>query len=149
MSWWRDNFWIILAVAMIIVSVSLGLIMYCIYRCQLRQGKKWEVVRPLKQNRRDEEKTYENVFNQSPTELPPLPPRGLPSLGDSSPQETPSLQPPTYSLVNMRNKTATSSYMEPESDYDDIEIPANTEGHHLKTTFPSNWEAKQGSHGLF
>lgn len=37
-SWWRDNFWIILAVAMIIVSVGLGLIMYCIFRCQLGQG---------------------------------------------------------------------------------------------------------------
>lgn len=38
MDWWRDNFWIILAVAIIIISVVLGLILFCICRRLLRQG---------------------------------------------------------------------------------------------------------------
>lgn len=38
MDWWRDNFWIILAVAIVLVSTSLGLILYCACRQLLRQG---------------------------------------------------------------------------------------------------------------
>ncbi|KAL2765643.1 SLP adapter and CSK-interacting membrane protein isoform 3, partial [Daubentonia madagascariensis] len=30
MSWWRNNFWIILAVAIVVVSVGLGLILFCV-----------------------------------------------------------------------------------------------------------------------
>ncbi|XP_072860721.1 SLP adapter and CSK-interacting membrane protein [Chlorocebus sabaeus] len=136
MSWWRNNFWIILAVAIIVVSVGLGLILYCVCKWQLRQGKKWEIAKPLKNKQADEEKMYENVLNESPVQLPPLPPRNWPSLEDSSPQETPSQSPPTYSLVNkVKNKKTVSipSYIEPEDDYDDVEIPANTEKHHFET----------------
>uniref|UniRef100_A0A2I3HX19 SLP adaptor and CSK interacting membrane protein n=1 Tax=Nomascus leucogenys TaxID=61853 RepID=A0A2I3HX19_NOMLE len=82
MSWWRNNFWIILAVAIIVVSVGLGLILYCVCKWQLRRGKKWEIAKPLK-HKQDEEKTYENVLNESPVQLPPLPPRNWPSLEDS------------------------------------------------------------------
>uniref|UniRef100_A0A2K5IZQ2 SLP adaptor and CSK interacting membrane protein n=1 Tax=Colobus angolensis palliatus TaxID=336983 RepID=A0A2K5IZQ2_COLAP len=130
MSWWRNNFWIILAVAIIVVSVGLGLILYCVCKWQLRQGKKWEIAKPLKNKQADEEKMYENVLNESPVQLPPLPPRNWPSLEDSPPQETPSQPPPTYSLVNKVKKKKTvsiPSYIEPEDDYDDVEIPANTE----------------------
>ncbi|KAL4665452.1 hypothetical protein H8959_020994, partial [Pygathrix nigripes] len=83
MSWWRNNFWIILAVAIIVVSVGLGLILYCVCKRQLRQGKKWEIAKPLKNKQADEEKMYENVLNESPVQLPPLPPRNWPSLEDS------------------------------------------------------------------
>uniref|UniRef100_A0A8D2K590 SLP adaptor and CSK interacting membrane protein n=1 Tax=Theropithecus gelada TaxID=9565 RepID=A0A8D2K590_THEGE len=83
MSWWRNNFWIILAVAIIVVSVGLGLILYCVCKWQLRQGKKWEIAKPLKNKQADEEKMYENVLNESPVQLPPLPPRNWPSLEDS------------------------------------------------------------------
>lgn len=38
MDWWRDKFWIILAAAIITVSVVLGLILYCVCRRLLRQG---------------------------------------------------------------------------------------------------------------
>uniref|UniRef100_F8WHN0 SLP adaptor and CSK interacting membrane protein n=1 Tax=Mus musculus TaxID=10090 RepID=F8WHN0_MOUSE len=38
MSWWRDNFWIILAMSIIFISLVLGLILYCVCRWQLRQG---------------------------------------------------------------------------------------------------------------
>lgn len=41
MDWWRDNFWIILAVAIVIVSVVLGLILYCVCRQLLRQGNSY------------------------------------------------------------------------------------------------------------
>ncbi|KAI2580818.1 SLP adaptor and CSK interacting membrane protein [Homo sapiens] len=83
MSWWRNNFWIILAVAIIVVSVGLGLILYCVCKWQLRRGKKWEIAKPLKHKQVDEEKMYENVLNESPVQLPPLPPRNWPSLEDS------------------------------------------------------------------
>ncbi|KAF3813454.1 hypothetical protein GH733_018607 [Mirounga leonina] len=121
MDWWRDNFWIIIAVAIILVSSSLGLILYCVCRQLLGQGKKWEVAKPWVEKQGDEEKMYENV-NESQVQLPPLPPR--------VPQESPSQPPATYSLVNkVRNKKTASipSYIEPLDDYDDVEIPANTE----------------------
>ncbi|XP_015997456.2 SLP adapter and CSK-interacting membrane protein [Rousettus aegyptiacus] len=151
MDWWRDNFWIILAVAIVIVSVVLGLILYCVCRQLLRQGKKWKITKPLKQIQRDEEMMYENV-NQLPDQLPPLPPRNLLSQQDTSPQETTSKPTETYSSVNkVINKKTTSipSYIEPECDYDDVEIPADTENHHFQTTVSSFWQAEEGSHSLF
>ncbi|XP_063574043.1 SLP adapter and CSK-interacting membrane protein isoform X1 [Pongo abelii] len=144
MSWWRNNFWIILAVAIIVVSVGLGLILYCVCKWQLRRGKKWEIAKPLKHKQADEEKMYENVLNESPVQLPPLPPRNWPSLEDSSPQETPSQPPATYSLVNkVKNKKTVSipSYIEPEDDYDDVELPANTEKHHFETGISPFWQS--------
>ncbi|XP_042636430.1 SLP adapter and CSK-interacting membrane protein [Orycteropus afer afer] len=142
MDWWRDNFWIILAVAIIIVSTGLGLIMYCVCRWQLRQGKKWEIAKPLKQNQRNEEKMYENVVNQSPIQLPPLPPRGLPPTEDTSLWETPSQPPVTYSSVHKVKNTKTvsiPSYIDPEDDYDDVEIPVTVGNHHFEKTVSSFW----------
>lgn len=43
MSWWRDNFWIILAVAIVVVSLVLGLILYCVCRRQFRQGNDGQI----------------------------------------------------------------------------------------------------------
>nr|XP_036307963.1 SLP adapter and CSK-interacting membrane protein isoform X1 [Pipistrellus kuhlii] len=152
MDWWRDNFWIILAVAIIIVSVVLGLIMFCVCRRLLRQGGKLNIARPLNQRHNDEEMMYENVIDQSPGQLPPLPPRGLPSQHSDSPQETPSQPPPTYSLVNKdRNVKTVSipSYIEPDGDYDDVEMPAATDSHHFETTVSSFWQAEKSSHSLF
>ncbi|KAI5280903.1 Slp Adapter And Csk-Interacting Membrane Protein [Manis pentadactyla] len=152
MGWWRDNFWIILAVAIVVVSVGLGLILYCVCGCLLRQGKKWDVAKPLKQKQSEEEKMYENVINQSPVQLPPLPPRGLLSPEHNSPQETPSPPPATYSIVNKVQKKKTlsiPSYIEPEDDYDDVEIPEDMEKHHFETTVSALWQAEEGSHSLF
>ncbi|XP_014645288.1 PREDICTED: SLP adapter and CSK-interacting membrane protein [Ceratotherium simum simum] len=95
MDWWRDNFWIILAVTIIIVSMGLGVIMYCVCRQLVRQGKKLKIAKPVKQNQREEEKMYENVTNQSSVQLPPLPPRGLLSSEHAAPQETPRQQTAT------------------------------------------------------
>ncbi|XP_006922299.1 SLP adapter and CSK-interacting membrane protein isoform X1 [Pteropus alecto] len=151
MDWWRDNFWIILAVAIVIVSVVLGLILYCVCRRLLTQGKKLKITKPLKQIQRDDEMMYENV-NQSPDQLPPLPPRNLLPQLDTSPQETASKLTETYSLVNkVKNKKTTSipSYVELECDYDDVEIPADMENHHFQATVSSFWQAEQGSHSLF
>lgn len=134
MDWWRDNFWIILAMAIIIVSVVLGLILFCICRHLLRQGRKLDIARPLNQRHDDEEIMYENVPDQSPGQLPPLPPRGLLSQQDASPQETPREPPSTYALVNEARNVKTvfiPSYFEPEGDYDDIEMPAAMESYHF------------------
>ncbi|XP_035889090.1 SLP adapter and CSK-interacting membrane protein isoform X2 [Phyllostomus discolor] len=152
MDWWKDHFWIILAVAIITVSLVVGLIMCCVYRWLFRRGKTLEIAKPLKQKQKDEEMMYENVLNQSSVQLPPLPPRDFLSQQDASPQETASAPPATYSLVNkVRNKETVSipSYIEPECDYDDVEIPADMENHHFKTTISSFWQAEEGSHGLF
>ncbi|XP_036194710.1 SLP adapter and CSK-interacting membrane protein isoform X1 [Myotis myotis] len=152
MDWWRDNFWIILAVAIIIVSVVLGLILFCICRRLLRQGGKLNIARPLNQRLNDEEMMYENVLDQSPGQLPPLPPRGLLSQHDASPQETRSEPPPAYSSVNKdRNVKTVSipSYIEPEGDYDDVEMPASMESHHFETTVSSFWQAEESSRSLF
>ncbi|XP_037000153.2 SLP adapter and CSK-interacting membrane protein isoform X3 [Artibeus jamaicensis] len=153
MDWWKDNFWIILAVAIIIVSLVLGLIMCCVCRWLFRRGsKKLRIAKPLKQKPKDEEIMYENVLDQSSAQLPPLPPRDFLPEQDASPQETESVPPATYSLVNkVRNKETVSipSYIEPECDYDDVEIPADMENHHFKTTISSFWQAEEGSHCLF
>lgn len=69
-----------------------------------------------------------------------------------APQETPSEPPATYSLVNkVRNKKTVSipSYIEPDCDYDDVELPANMENHHSETTVSSFWQAEEGSRSLF
>ncbi|XP_077602978.1 SLP adapter and CSK-interacting membrane protein [Crocuta crocuta] len=134
MDWWRDNFLMILAVAIVIVSVGLGLILYCICRQLLRQGKKWDVAKSSGNGHSDEEKMYENVLNEPPVQLPPLPPRGLLFPEHAPPQDAPSPPPATYSLVNkVRNKKTVSipSYIEPLDDYDDVEIPANAEKRHF------------------
>lgn len=152
MDWWRDNFWLILAVAIIFVSAGLGIILFCVCRRLLRQGNKWAVAKPLKQQQRDEEKTYENVTDQFSVQLPPLPPRGMLSPEKTSPQETPSLPPAAYSSVNkVRNKkiVAVPSYVEPENDYDDVDVPARMENHHLETAISSFWQVEEGSHNLF
>ncbi|KAF4012273.1 hypothetical protein G4228_004326, partial [Cervus hanglu yarkandensis] len=39
MDWWKDNFWIILAVAIIFTSVSLGTILFCVYHKCSECGK--------------------------------------------------------------------------------------------------------------
>uniref|UniRef100_A0A8C9P7L3 SLP adaptor and CSK interacting membrane protein n=1 Tax=Spermophilus dauricus TaxID=99837 RepID=A0A8C9P7L3_SPEDA len=152
MSLWINYFWIILAVAIIVVSLVLGLILYFVCRRQLRQGKKWKISKSMKQIHGDEEeKMYENVTNQSPDQLPPLPPRDLHFLEDSSLQEIPAQSPPMYSSVNkVRNKKPVSSlgYIEPEDDYDDVEIPANMESYHFKTTM-SSFQEEERSCRLF
>ncbi|XP_059938780.1 SLP adapter and CSK-interacting membrane protein [Mesoplodon densirostris] len=140
MDWWRDNFWIILAVAIIFVCVGLSIFLFCVCRCLFRQGKKWEIAKPLKQKQRDEETMYENVTSQFSVQLPPLPPRGVLSPEVASPQETPSWPPAAYSSVNkVRNKKtmAVPSYIEPEDDYDDVDNPAHMENDHLETTVSS------------
>ncbi|XP_054431811.1 SLP adapter and CSK-interacting membrane protein isoform X2 [Pteronotus mesoamericanus] len=152
MNWWKDNFWIILAVAIIIVSVALGLILYCVCRRLFRQGNKLEIAKPMKQKQKDEEMMYENVTDQSSVQLPPLPPRDFLSQQDASPQETPSAPPATYSLVNkIRNKETVSipSYIEPECDYDDVEMPAGMENHLSEKAVSSFWKAEESSHGFF
>ncbi|XP_065754124.1 SLP adapter and CSK-interacting membrane protein [Phocoena phocoena] len=133
MDWWRDNFWIILAVAIIFVCVGLSIFLFCV--C-----KKCEIAKPLKQKQRDEETMYENVTNQFSVQLPPLPPRGVLSPEVASPQETPSRPPAAYSSVpKVRNKKtmAVPSYIEPDDDYDDVDNPAHMENHHLETTASS------------
>ncbi|XP_006060104.1 SLP adapter and CSK-interacting membrane protein isoform X1 [Bubalus bubalis] len=153
MDWWKDHFWIILAVAIIFTSVSLGTILFCVCRCLFRQGKKWEISKSLKQKQRDEETMYENVTEQFSVQLPPLPPRDMLSPGVASPQETPSRPTPAaYSSVHkIRNKKTSTvpSYIEPEEDYDDVDVPANTENHHLETNVSSFWQAEDGSQSLF
>ncbi|KAM4843316.1 SLP adapter and CSK-interacting membrane protein [Thomomys bottae] len=151
MSWWKDYFWIILAVAIMGVSLILGLILFCVCRWHLRQGKKWEIAKPLSQRQRDEEKMYENVVNQSPGPVPPLPPRGSLSPRDSTPQDSSSQSPAKYTSVKkFKNKKIFSfhSNNEPEDDYDDVEIPPNTGNHHFKT-LTSLWHTEEGSHNTF
>uniref|UniRef100_A0A4X2JTW0 SLP adaptor and CSK interacting membrane protein n=1 Tax=Vombatus ursinus TaxID=29139 RepID=A0A4X2JTW0_VOMUR len=75
MNWWLENFWILLAGTIILVSVTLALVMYCICRRLLRQGKKWKISKSVKRTQKDEETIYENVTNEPPVCSPPLPPR--------------------------------------------------------------------------
>ncbi|XP_069459311.1 SLP adapter and CSK-interacting membrane protein isoform X1 [Ovis canadensis] len=153
MDWLKDHFWIILAVAIIFTSVSLGTILFFVCRCLFRQGNKWEISKSLKQKQRDEETMYENVTEQFSVQLPPLPPRDMLSPEVASPQETPSRPTPAaYSSVHkIRNKKTITvpSYIEPEEDYDDVDVPANTENHHLKSNISSFWQAEDGSQSLF
>ncbi|XP_048222292.1 SLP adapter and CSK-interacting membrane protein [Perognathus longimembris pacificus] len=151
MTWWKDYFWIILAVAIIAVSLILGLILFFVCRWQLRQGKKWDIAKPLSQNQGDEEKMYENVLNQSPGLRPPLPPRGSLSPGDSTPQDSSSQSPAKYTSVKkFRNKKIFSfpGDTEPQDDYDDVEIPPNT-GNHDLTTITTSWQDEECSHNAF
>ncbi|KAG8517062.1 SLP adapter and CSK-interacting membrane protein [Galemys pyrenaicus] len=150
MQWLRKNFWITIAVTIIIVSVGLGLLLFCICSWLLRRGKKLEITKNLKLKRRDEEMMYENVVNELPAQLPPLPPRRLFSPKDASPQETP--EQSTYSWVNKAGHKKTvsiPSYIEPEEDYDDVEISANMANHHSETAVSSFWRAEEGSHNFF
>ncbi|XP_010604147.1 SLP adapter and CSK-interacting membrane protein [Fukomys damarensis] len=142
MSWFRNYFWIILAAAIIVVSLVLGFLLCCVYRWKFKQGKKWKIAKPLKQNQREEEKMYENV--QSPSPLPPLPPRGSFSQGNSPPQEIPA----TYSLVNKatnKKTVSTLNYIEPENDYDDVEIPGNTQNLNSKVALYQSTKTKLSS----
>uniref|UniRef100_A0A8C4M9F6 SLP adaptor and CSK interacting membrane protein n=1 Tax=Equus asinus asinus TaxID=83772 RepID=A0A8C4M9F6_EQUAS len=139
MDWWKRNFWIILAVTIIIVSTGLSIILYCVCRLLLRQGRgeeQWlSEHRPLGQNYVDTVALHLRTY-----------------LCFLAPQETPSPPPATYTLVNkLRNKKVTSipSYVEPEEDYDDVAIPENMEKHHLETSMSPFWPAEEGSHNLF
>ncbi|KAK2507295.1 hypothetical protein MC885_000920 [Smutsia gigantea] len=152
MDWWRDNFWITLAVAIIVARN--GTLPSPRNKSKVRKKRcmsKWGEILLFNFENCLFTSTP-NVINQSPVQLPPLPPRGLLSPEHSSSQETPSQQPATYSVVNkvQKKKTvSTPSYIEPEDDYDDVEIPANMEKHHFETTVSSLWQAEEGSHSLF
>ncbi|XP_044900572.1 SLP adapter and CSK-interacting membrane protein isoform X1 [Felis catus] len=111
MDWLRDNFWVILAVAIFTVSVSLALILYCACRQLFRQGKRWDVAKPLGRGQSDEEKTYENVLNESPVQLPPLPPRGLLFPEHTLPQETPGQPSAIYGQINKGRNQKTVSIL--------------------------------------
>ncbi|XP_003466244.1 SLP adapter and CSK-interacting membrane protein isoform X2 [Cavia porcellus] len=147
MNWWRKYFWIILAVAIITVSLVLSFILYCLYRWKFKQGKKLKIAKSLKKQNQGEEKMYENVLNQSSDPLPALPPRGSFFQGDSSPQGTSA----TYSLVNKathKKTVSTLNNMEPENDYDDVEILGKTQNHNSKTNISSFWHG-ESSHNVF
>ncbi|XP_038615749.1 SLP adapter and CSK-interacting membrane protein [Tachyglossus aculeatus] len=138
MSWWRENFWLLMAVAIVVVSLTIGLLMYCICKKQLARGESWPIPKSLKQKPKKEERMYENFRNETPEYVPPLPPRNLP-LDDTFPgvsQDGPTQPGDAYSSVNRdrRPEKRSSSYDEPDADlyiepeegYDDVEIPAVT-----------------------
>uniref|UniRef100_A0A8C6CG10 SLP adaptor and CSK interacting membrane protein n=1 Tax=Monodon monoceros TaxID=40151 RepID=A0A8C6CG10_MONMO len=138
MDWWRNNFWIILAVAIIFVCVGLSIFLFCVCRCLFRQGNDHLIW--AGGGRGGERWLSANVTNQFSVQLPPLPPRGVLSPEVASPQETPSRPPAAYSSVpKVRNKktVAVPSYIEPDDDYDDVDNPAHMENHHLETTASS------------
>ncbi|XP_020861432.1 SLP adapter and CSK-interacting membrane protein [Phascolarctos cinereus] len=122
MNWWLQNFWILLAGTIILVSVTLALVMYCICRRLLRQGKKWKIPNSFKRTQKDEDMVYENVTNEPTVCSPPLPPRSVPASENAvnhTPQENESQQP--YSTV-MKKTVSVPSYIEAISDYDDVDI---------------------------
>ncbi|XP_074045614.1 SLP adapter and CSK-interacting membrane protein [Macrotis lagotis] len=113
MNWWLENFWILLAGMIILISGIFALIMYCICKRLLRQGKTWKISNSSNRNWKKEEMIYENVY------LPPLPPRHVPVLeetANSAPQENENQYP--YSTI----KKVSVPYTEPNSDYDDVDI---------------------------
>ncbi|MXQ96794.1 hypothetical protein E5288_WYG020988 [Bos mutus] len=159
MDWWKDHFWIILAVAIIFTSVSLGTILFCVCRCLFRPGKKWEISKSLKQKQRDEETMYENVTEQFSVQLPPLPPRDMLSPGVASPQETPSRPTPAaYSskiiilkqtfLPFGKQKTVHRAYFKNNQEWLKFNNIQDKQYHILPARFLSlsDWEAETPVH---
>uniref|UniRef100_A0A7N4NPG3 SLP adaptor and CSK interacting membrane protein n=1 Tax=Sarcophilus harrisii TaxID=9305 RepID=A0A7N4NPG3_SARHA len=121
MDWRLENFWILLAGMIILVSGTLALVMYCICKRLLRQGKNWEISTSSKYNQKDDQ-TYENVIDETSMSLPPLPPRNVPVSANTfnyALQENESQQP--YSTV-MKKRVSVPDHIEPISDYDDVDI---------------------------
>uniref|UniRef100_A0A8C3VRC3 SLP adapter and CSK-interacting membrane protein n=1 Tax=Catagonus wagneri TaxID=51154 RepID=A0A8C3VRC3_9CETA len=152
LDWWRDNFWLILAVAIIFVSTSLGIILFCVCRRLLRQGM------TILCCHQDGELVHQEVKQSPKPNAEPLGQKYINTIASNTflcilaPQETSSLPPAAYSSVNkvQKKKTvAALSYMEPENDYDDVDVPASMENRHLETAISSFWQPEEGSHNLF
>uniref|UniRef100_A0A5F8GM06 SLP adaptor and CSK interacting membrane protein n=1 Tax=Monodelphis domestica TaxID=13616 RepID=A0A5F8GM06_MONDO len=137
MNWWLKHFWILLASTIILVSVTMALVLYCICRRLLRQGKNWKITKSWKHNNKDREEVYENCINGMPVSLPPLPPRNVPSseaiAHDSQHEDKSQI---SYSTI-MKKRVSIPSYIEPTADYDDVDIPTNLGFHHFENAVSS------------